>query len=105
MQSSAVRKTILGFAALFLSHCSFATVYYVSVNGNDASGNGSSVSPWRTLQYAVSQVPAGQGHTIQLRAGIFIENGLVEVPPGVSIAGAGKDSTTIRAVKIGRAHD
>jgi hypothetical protein len=98
MQSSAVRKTIIGFAALFLFHCSFATVYYVSVNGNDASGNGSSVSPWRTLQYAVSQVPAGQGHTIQLRAGIFIENGLVEVPPGVSIVGAGKDSTTIRAV-------
>jgi hypothetical protein len=47
--------------------------------------------------YAVTKVAANQGHTIQVGAGTFIESGLVEVPLGVSIAGAGKDITIIKA--------
>src|SRR5262245_26537330 len=34
------------------------STYYVATTGNNAS-NGSSVSPWRTLQYAADQVVGG----------------------------------------------
>lgn len=77
--------------------CAFATVYYVSTSGNDASGNGSSGSPWRTLKHAVTRVPASQGHVIKLSAGTFVESGQFNVPPGVSIEGAGIDQTFIKA--------
>src|SRR5258707_2878735 len=83
--------------ALFLFQYSFANTYYVSTTGNDVSGNGSITSPWKTLMYAVTKVVANQGHTIQIGAGTFIESGLVEVPLGVSLAGAGKDITIIKA--------
>jgi hypothetical protein len=79
------------------SAVSAANSRYVSTRGNDASGDGSAAHPWKTLKYAVTQVPANQGQTIQLAAGTFIEDGPVEVPLGVSIAGAGKDSTIIKA--------
>jgi hypothetical protein len=79
------------------SAVSAANSRYVSTLGNDASGDGSAAHPWKTLKYAVTQVPANQGQTIQLAAGTFIEDGPVEVPLGVSIAGAGKDSTIIKA--------
>ncbi len=71
--------------------------YYVSTSGND-SGTGSSTSPWRTLKYAVTKVQAGKGHTIKLAAGTYVENGLIEVPVGISIEGAGKDQTVLKAI-------
>jgi hypothetical protein len=46
--------------------CAYATDYYVSTAGNDASGNGTQGSPWRTLRFACSRVPANAGHTIRL---------------------------------------
>ena len=75
----------------------FAAVYYVSPSGNDVTGNGTSTSPWRTLKFAVTKVPASQGHTIKLSAGTFIENGQFNVPLGVNIEGAGVDQTIIKA--------
>src|SRR3979490_988795 len=84
--------------ALFLFQYSFAITYYVSTTGNDISGDGSAANPWKTLMYAVTRVAANQGHTIQVGAGTFVENGLVEVPLGVSILGAGKDVTIFKAV-------
>ncbi len=77
--------------------CAFATVYYVSTSGNDATGNGSSTSPWRSLKFAVTKVPASQGHSIKLSAGTFVESGQFNVPPGVSIEGSGIDQTFIKA--------
>src|SRR5260221_406885 len=76
---------------------SAANSHYVSTAGNDVSGDGSASNPWKTLKYAITKVPANQGQAIQLAAGTFIEDGLVEVPVGVSIAGAGKDSTILKA--------
>lgn len=73
------------------------SIYYVNTNGNDGSGNGSSSQPWKTLKFAVTKVSANQGHTIKLGAGTFIENGLIEVPPGVNIEGSGKEQTIIKA--------
>jgi hypothetical protein len=82
---------------LFLVQHSIAGTYYVSTTGNDASGNGSSASPWKTLLHAVSLVPAGLGNTIQLGAGTFVENGLIAVPLGVNIAGAGMTLTILKS--------
>src|SRR5258706_14257044 len=83
--------------AMFLFQFSFANTYYVTTTGNDTSGDGSASNPWKTLRYAVTRVAASQGHTIQVGAGTFIESGLVEVPLGVSILGAGIDVTVFKA--------
>lgn len=80
-----------------LAQISMANIYYVSILGSDGSGDGSSGKAWRTLRYAVTKVTANRGHTIQVGAGTFVENGLVEVPLGVSIAGAGVDVTIFKA--------
>jgi len=85
--------TILFFGFLQLS---FGAVYYVSTSGNDVSGNGSSTTPWKTLKFALSKVPANLGHTIKISAGTFIENGPLNIPPRVNIEGAGA-STIIKA--------
>src|SRR5690606_24714428 len=79
-----------------LINFSFASDYYVSTSGNDASGNGSTSRPWRTLRHALSKVPANQGHTIKLSAGTFVEKGPLKVPIKVSIEGQG-GSTIIKA--------
>jgi len=93
-------KKKMGFflvVAMFFFQFSFANIYYVTTTGNDTSGDGSAANPWKTLMYAVTKVAANQGHTIQVGAGTFVENGLVEVPLGVSILGAGKDVTIFKA--------
>ncbi|HZX74028.1 MAG TPA: right-handed parallel beta-helix repeat-containing protein, partial [Cyclobacteriaceae bacterium] len=74
-----------------------ANTLFVSTTGNDA-GDGSVSNPWKTIQYAVTKVPPSQGYTILLSAGTFIENGLIEVPLGVSIEGAGTSQTIIKAI-------
>jgi hypothetical protein len=70
--------------------------FYVSVTGSDA-GNGSAANPWRTLGHAASNVPANQGFIIVLSAGTFVENAMVEIPNGVSVVGAGIDTTILKA--------
>lgn len=87
------------FLALFFLQAQtiVAAVYYVDVTGNDASGDGSSGKPWRTLKFAASRVAANQGHIIKLSAGTFVEAGLIDIPAGVSIEGAGKDVTILKA--------
>jgi gliding motility-associated-like protein len=76
---------------------SYAATYHVSINGNDATGDGSSGKPWRTIGYALSKIPANQGHTLQISSGTFIESAFLNVPVGVNIQGAGIDATIIRA--------
>ena len=90
-----MRIFILAFLS-FCFHSTFSTDYYVSTSGNDA-GNGSASSPWRTLRFAVTKIPANQGHTIRISAGTFVESGQFNVPPGVNIEGAGVDQTIIKA--------
>src|SRR5689334_782743 len=82
---------------LFLFQSSLANTYHISSTGSDGTGDGSAANPWKTLKYAVTRVAANQGHTIQVGAGTFVESGLVEVPLGVSIAGAGVDMTIFKA--------
>lgn len=92
-----MRRAILYILLIYwTASTSFATVYNVSPTGSD-SGDGSTGNPWRTIKYAVSRVAANQGHIIRIAAGTFIENGPIDVPPGVSIEGAGIDQTIIKA--------
>jgi gliding motility-associated-like protein len=90
------RNSIVIVLLVGLVHFSFATDYYVSTSGSDASGNGSQSKPWRTLRHALSKVPANQGHTIKLSSGTFVENGPLKVPTRVNIEGAGT-ATIIKA--------
>lgn len=94
MKKAAVQLALtLSFVQL-----SWANIYYVSGTGSDISGDGTTYKPWKTLTHAVAKVAANHGHTIQIGAGTFVENGLVEVPLGVSIVGAGVDVTVLKAV-------
>ncbi len=68
--------------------------YYVAADGSDA-GSGSKSSPWKSLYHASISISAG-AHTIHIGPGIYIEKRLM-IPPGVSIAGAGKSTTIIKA--------
>jgi hypothetical protein len=88
---------MITIAALLISSNSMATIYHVSISGRDDTGDGSSTNPWRTLMHTVTRVHVSQGDTVQLGAGTFVENGLVEIPLGVNIFGAGIDITTLKA--------
>jgi hypothetical protein len=69
--------------------------YHVATTGNDISGDGSALAPWRTLEHATQNVTTGD--TIELAAGTFVEDGPIEVPAGINITGAGKALTTLEA--------
>ena len=93
------KRIVVGLSIVFaFCQSTFADIYYVTVNGNDASGNGSANNPWKTLKHASVNVPAGQGHVIQVGPGTFVENGPIEIPLGVSIEGAGVQQTIFKAV-------
>ncbi|MCU0355115.1 MAG: DUF1565 domain-containing protein, partial [Cytophagales bacterium] len=82
------------FLIFFFSlHLVFADTFYVSTTGND-SNDGSQARPWRTVAKAAASVPAGS-HTIVVAAGTYDE-GVMELKPGVSLQGAGRDRTIIR---------
>lgn len=90
------RVSIFSIFLFWLVQFSNAATYYVDINGNDASGDGSTARPWRTLKFAVTKVQANQGHTIKLSAGTFIEQGPINVDTGINIEGAGH-STIIKS--------
>lgn len=82
-----------------------ARTYYVSLSGNDVTGDGSQASPWRTLRHATKQVVAGQPNTIRLGEGTFVEDSVyagdtqpspIRIPSGTSLLGAGSDKTTLK---------
>ncbi len=46
---------------------------YVSLSGDDNSGDGSLDSPWRTINYGVSQMSTSGGETLYVRSGVYYE--------------------------------
>jgi hypothetical protein len=66
---------------------------YVSLSGNDTTGNGSIGNPYRTLFKAVSVATSGQ--SIKLGTGTFVETNFILVPVGVSIYGDGTLNTIV----------
>ncbi len=91
------RVSIVIVLIVWLVQFSNAATYYVDINGNDASGDGSPGKPWRTIRFALSKVPANQGHTIKISAGTFIEQGPLDVPVQVNIEGSGSSATIVKA--------
>ena len=61
------------------------SVYYVAVDGDDGSGDGSTANPWSTITHALDNVP--DGSTVLLRPGIY--NGRARLrgafPQGVTV--------------------
>jgi hypothetical protein len=94
---------IVCFAIIFTTTSYSQQTYHVSTVGNDTTGNGSIAQPWRTLKHACLQVPADQGHTIQLGAGTHLDAGRLSptnVPAtlrrNVNLVGAGVATTIYR---------
>jgi Protein of unknown function (DUF1565) len=88
------------FLSLLLATCggissAQAADYFVSTSGSDGN-SGSSGSPWRSLQKAMSSVPANQGHTINVGAGTWDVGSLSPIA-GTHLKGAGRSATTIQA--------
>ncbi|MGF1637001.1 MAG: chitobiase/beta-hexosaminidase C-terminal domain-containing protein [Cyclobacteriaceae bacterium] len=80
----------------FTTASSSGTTYYVTLGGNNNTGNGTSGNPWRTVAYAASQVTAGTGNkTISVGPGTFVESQAIKLALGVNLVGAGESNTTI----------
>lgn len=73
-----------------------ATTYYISPNGNDVNGNGTSSAPWATLSYACRRVTTA-GDIIHVNSGTFTESSQAYLAAGVSIEGAGASSSIIHS--------
>ncbi len=71
------------------------SIYYVSPSGEDNPDRGTQINPYKTLAYAATQIPEGEGDTIQLTAGTFVETEPAAIPLGVNVLGAGEDQTIL----------
>lgn len=78
--------SFLVVAALVSSVHADGATYYVSTAGNDTTGDGSSTSPWRTIQYAVDQASVSNTR-IEVAEGTYQENVLLNNPYLVSLTG------------------
>lgn len=65
----------IGAALLSLSGAAIAQSVYVATNGSDATGNGTQLTPWATISYAIDQV--SDGATIEVGPGTY--NGRVRL--------------------------
>ena len=79
---------------IFMATRAMATIYYVSTNGNDTTGNGSVATPWASLHKACSQVSAF-GDTIHVNAGSYTDNTQCVLARGVNIAGDSYSTVSI----------
>ena len=77
------------------------TEYYVSTSGRDAAGNGSSTSPWATIQKAVSSFSdSSVANTVHIESGVFIETVSIDRSfANLTISGTGANKTIIQAAE------
>ena len=68
---------VLSFSLVTAVPVAAATTYYVTTGGND-SDNGSSGSPWLTIQHAIDDTGVLTGDTINVAAGTYTENVVVD---------------------------
>jgi hypothetical protein len=72
-----------------------ANCYYVSPNGVDAAGYGSTIQkPYRSIQYATQQVSGLS--TIFVKTGTYTEQLPIVVPPNVTIVGEAMRTTIVQ---------
>jgi len=89
-------KIISLFLALCMCTFSFATTYYISPTGNDATGTGTLSNPWQTLNKATSTVTTA-GDIIHINAGTYTETAQCNLAKGVSIEGDNVATTIIKS--------
>jgi len=84
-------------ALLTIVESTFASNYYVSIDGSNETGDGSSIKPWRTIQYTVNQIYESDA-TVYVTAGTYEEQVVVQpIATGIDLIGAGADVTIIDA--------
>lgn len=76
------------------------SIFYVSTAGNDSTGNGSQIAPWKTLAKATSTVTT-VGDIIHVNAGTYTE-GACSLKAGVSIEGDSKATTILKSSVTGQ---
>lgn len=62
------------------------STYYVRKGGSDTTGNGSTDTPWLTINKALSTVSSDGGHTINVGPGTYAETGRLIIPATVFTA-------------------
>jgi len=86
-----------------------ANVYYVATDGTDATTHGKNISrPWKTLRYALSQIPAGTAdsiNTIFVKSGSYEEQLPLTVSAYTSIVGDNLRATIIKPKSTGLSTD
>ena len=66
-----MKKIILPLLLMLFTACpAYCSTYYLDPNGNDTTGNGSKVLPWKTITQALTGIAAGD--TIYLRGGRYL---------------------------------
>ncbi|MEP7254216.1 MAG: T9SS type A sorting domain-containing protein [Ferruginibacter sp.] len=98
---SSLRRSVLTIFLVFPVVFCFAATYYISPGGNDATGNGSAGSPWKTLYKATTTVSIA-GDIIHVNAGTYTETQQINLRTGVSIEGAGFTNTIIISTVSGQ---
>jgi hypothetical protein len=84
---------VLAFSLVVTTPLAAASTWYVDPTGTDdgSHGTGTGTSAWKTIQYAVDHV--GAGDTIVVAAGTYTEN--IVINKRLTLQGAGRDATTI----------
>jgi hypothetical protein len=84
---------VLGFSLVAITPVAAASTWYVDPTGTDdgSHGTGTGTNAWKTIQYAVGHV--GAGDTINAAAGTYTEN--IVINKRLTLQGAGRDATTI----------
>src|SRR5687768_13132137 len=80
----------------FLLNCTANKKYYVYINGNDSTRDGTMDSPLRTMQYAVTQIQPDKNYNLKLFEGILEESVYLKIPSGVNVQGEGRDLTILK---------
>lgn len=82
-----MRKIIIISALVFVGLIIHAqTTFYIDPVGSDATGDGTTSNPWKSLHKACAAVKTS-GDIIHVNKGTYIENSQCNVPVGVSIEG------------------
>ena len=91
--------SIIIITLLVTAVLSAQTEYYVSTSGSDATGTGSSSSPWATLQHAIDNVASpSTANIIHVAGGTYTETVSINRSfTNLTISGAGAESTIIQA--------
>ena len=86
-----------------------ANVYYVATDGTDDPDYGKNISkPWKTLRYALSQIPSGSAdsiNTIFVKSGTYEEQLPLVTEPYTSIVGDNLRATVIKPKSTGLSTD